>query len=296
MMTKTWKLQRELSLKEMGFLEDPFTPAADPRFLYLSAQHGEVLKKAQNIIESSRGLAVVEGGFGVGKSTIARRLETIYRTAEEENVVVFVHSANYPSEYAALLDICNQLGLDRRKGMTQQWRELEKFLVEEYKRDHTVVIILDEAQRLSPDALSLVHTLYNFDINRKLAQVILFGQPEMQKIFENRPEVRNRVYSWFTLHPLSFADAYELIRFRCKVAGRDKPFITQAAYVEVNRATNGIPRDMVILCSEIVDAITRNGRNPGDAPVDDGIVMEAVEAFKEVSRERIARGDQPALL
>ena len=294
-MTKAWKQQRELSLKDMGFLEDPFTPAADPRYLYLSAQHGDVLKKTQNVIESSRGLAVVEGGFGVGKSTIARRLETIYRTAEDENVVVFVHSANYPSEYAALLDICNQLNLIRRKGMTQQFRELESFLVEQSSRDRTVVIILDEAQRMTPDALSMVHTLYNFDINRKLAQVILFGQPELQRIFEQRPEVRNRVYSWFTLHPLSFPDAYELIRFRCKVSGRDKPFISQAAYVEVNRVTNGIPRDIVILCSEIVDEVTRSGRNPGDNIVDDAIVKTAIDTFLEGNRERLPRTEQPTL-
>ncbi len=245
--------QRRIILRELGFSEEPFSRSADPRFLYLSAQHGDVLDSIQEVIEERRGLAVVEGGFGVGKSTIARRLESIYRTYPSDFQVVFVHTAAYELEYAALLDVCYALNLDRRKGMTMQWREFESFLVDQKEQSRNVVVILDDAQLMAPDALSLVHHIYNFDISQKLAQVILFGQPELQRIFNQRPEVLSRVDAWFRLNPLSLEDTLELIRFRCAVAGRKDALLTQSAFLEVWKATRGIPREIVAVCSKVIN-------------------------------------------
>jgi len=92
-MTNLRDPQRRIILRDLGFSEEPFSRSADPRFLYLSAQHGDVLDRIQEVVEEHRGLAVVEGGFGVGKSTIARRLESIYRSYPQDFVVVFVHTA-----------------------------------------------------------------------------------------------------------------------------------------------------------------------------------------------------------
>jgi len=228
------KLQRRLLLKELGFLEEPFTISADPRFLYLSTQHGEVLERTSDVVEDFRGLAVVEGGYGVGKSSLALRLESIYRAQPDEYRVVFVHTASYESEFAGLQDLCHSLGLPRRRGLTKQWREFENFLVDEHKQGRNVCIILDDAQLMDQDALRIVHHIYNFDRGgRKLAQVVLFGQPELTYIFAMNPEIRSRVDSWFRLNPLSLEDTLQLIRFRCTVAGRDEPLFTQSAFLEV---------------------------------------------------------------
>ncbi len=259
--------QRRIILRELGFSEEPFSRSADPRFLYLSAQHGDVLDRIQEVIEERRGLAVVEGGFGVGKSTIARRLESIYRAYPEDFTVVFVHTAAYESEYAALLDVCYALNLDRRKGMTMQWREFESFLVDQKEQSRNVVVILDDAQLMQPDALSLVHHIYNFDISQKLAQVILFGQPELQRIFNQRPEVLSRVDAWFRLNPLSLEDTLELIRFRCAVAGRKDPLLTQSAFLEVWKATRGIPREIVAVCSKVIYEMGKQGKSVADNAV-----------------------------
>jgi general secretion pathway protein A len=262
--------QRRIILRELGFSEEPFSRSADPRFLYLSAQHGDVLDRIQEVVEERRGLAVVEGGFGVGKSTIARRLESIYRAYPEDFTVVFVHTAAYESEYAALLDVCYALNLDRRKGMTMQWREFESFLVDQKEQSRNVVVILDDAQLMEPDALSLVHHIYNFDISQKLAQVILFGQPELQRIFNQRPEVLSRVDAWFRLNPLSLEDTLELIRFRCAVAGRKDPLLTQSAFLEVWKATRGIPREIVAVCSKVIYEMGKQ-----EKPLADNAVVHA---------------------
>lgn len=266
-MTRLRDPQRRIVLRDLGFSEEPFSRSADPRFLYLSAQHGDVLDRIQEAIEEHRGLAIVEGGFGVGKSSIARRLESIYRAYPEDFVVVFVHTAAYESEYAALLDVCYALNLDRRKGLTMQWREFESYLVDQKEAGRNVVVILDDAQLMSPSALTLVHHIYNFDISQKLAQVVLFGQPEIRRIFNERPEVLSRVDSWFQLNPLSLEDTLELIRFRSAVAGRKEPLLSQSAFLLVWEATRGIPREIVALCSKIIDQMGLHDKNVADNAV-----------------------------
>jgi type II secretory pathway predicted ATPase ExeA len=277
--------QRRIILRDLGFAEEPFSRSADPRFLYLSAQHGDVLDRIQEVVEERRGLVIVEGGFGVGKSTIARRLESIYRTYPEDFLVVFVHTAAYESEYAALLDVCYALNLNRRKGMTMQWREFEGFLVDQKQDNRNVVVILDDAQLMKPDALTLVHHIYNFDISQKLAQVVLFGQPELQRIFNDRPEVLSRVDSWFRLNPLSLEDTLELIRFRSSVAGRKEPLLTQSAFLEVWKATHGIPREIVALCSKVIDEMGRMNRTVADNAVVLSALMDVVPTRPETEPE-----------
>jgi general secretion pathway protein A len=284
-MTSLRDPQRRIILRDLGFAEEPFSRSADPRFLYLSAQHGEVMDRIQEVVEEHRGLAVVEGGFGVGKSTIARRLESIYRAYPQEFMVVFVHTAAYESEYAALLDVSYALSLDRRKGMTMQWRELESYLVDQKELERNVVLILDDAQLMTPDSLTLVHHLYNFDISQKLAQVVLFGQPELQRIFNMRPEVLSRVDSWFRLNPLSLEDTLELIRFRCAVAGRKEPLLTQSAFLEVWKATHGIPREIVALCSKIINVMGHQNRMMADNPVVQQALQESQPPRSEFALE-----------
>ena len=253
--------------------------SADPRFLYLSTQHGDVLERTRDVIEDFRGLAVVEGGYGVGKSSLALRLEFIYRGMPDNYRAVYVHTAGYESEFAGLQDISDALGVPRKRGLTKQWRELENSLVDEHEEGKNVIIILDDAQLMAADALRIVHTLYNFDASgRKMAQVILFGQPELSYKFAVYPEIRSRVNSWFRLNPLSIEETVELIRFRCRVAGRDDPLMTQAGYLEIYEATGGTPREIVNLCARLVDVM--GTREITTADIDS--VRATIQAYKDV--------------
>ncbi len=281
----THKLERRLHLKNLGFQEDPFMASADPRFLYLSTQHGDVLERTRDIIEEFRGLAVVEGGYGVGKSSLALRLEFIYRGTPDSYSAVYVHTAGYESEFAGLQDICDAFAVPRKRGLTKQWRELESFLVDEHEKGKNVVIILDDAQLMAADALRIIHTLYNFDTSgRKMAQVILFGQPELSYKFAVYPEIRSRINSWFRLNPLSIEESVELIRFRCRVAGRDEPLMTQAGFLEIYDATGGTPREIVNLCARLVDEMGARDLKTADLES----VKKAIEGFKEVHSSRTA--------
>lgn len=276
------RLERRLLLKNLGFLEEPFAISADPRFLYLSSQHGEVLERTRDIVEEFRGLAVVEGGYGVGKSSLALRLESIYRSLPDSFRVVFVHTASYESEFAGLQDLCHSLGLARRRGLTKQWREFENFLVDEHQQGRNVCIILDDAQLMDQDALQIVHHIYNFDRGgRKMAQVVLFGQPELTYIFALNPEIRSRVDSWFRLNPLSLEDTLQLIRFRCTVAGREEPLFTQSAFLEVYESTNGVPREVVSVCARVVDELGQRGETTADVEATQAAIARYAEWHSE---------------
>ena len=101
---------------------------------------------------------------------------------------------------------------------------------------------------MAADGLRIIHTLFNFDMSgRKLAQVILFGQPELSYKFAVYPEIRSRINSWFRLNPLSIEESVELIRFRSRVAGRDEPLMTQAGFLEILRPRAG-PRERLSIC------------------------------------------------
>ena len=277
------KLERRLLLKQLGFLEEPFSISADPRFLYLSTQHGEVLERTRDVIEEFRGLVVVEGSYGVGKSSLALRLESIYRSLPDEFHVVFVHTASYESEFAGLQDLCHYLNLPRRRGLTKQWREFENFLVDQHQQSRNVCIILDDAQLMDQDALRIIHHIYNFDRGgRKLAQVALFGQPELSYIFALNPEIRSRVGSWFRLNPLSLEDTLNLIRFRCRVAGREEPLFTQSAFLEIFEATNGVPREVVSVCTRVLDELG----NRGEFTADIDTTQFAIETYQSFHSER----------
>ena len=284
--------QRQIALRALGFQEDPFTRSADPRFLYLSEQHGKVVDRAQEVIDNFRGLAVVEGGFGVGKSTIARRLENIYRGYTDEATVLFSHTTSYETEYAGLVDICFGFGLPRLKGLTRQWRSFENFLISERKTGRNVLVILDDAQLMRPDALQIVHHVYNFDVQRKLAQIVLFGQPEIKYMFALHPEIRSRVDSWFTLEALSLEDTARLIGFRCTVAGRESPILTQAGVISVYGVTKGVPRDIVDLCSKIIDLMGRQGEYE---TASEPTINEAIAEFQG-RRQAMVRAEEHAFV
>jgi type II secretory pathway predicted ATPase ExeA len=144
---------------------------------------------------------------------------------------------------------------------------------------------------MAADALRIIHTLYNFDASgRKMAQVILFGQPELSYKFAVYPEIRSRINSWFRLNPLSIEESVELIRFRCRVAGRDEALMTQAGFLEIYEATGGTPREIVNLCARLVDDMGALELKTADLET----VQKAIGSYKEVHSARTAPQEEPS--
>jgi len=246
-----WRLVR---LDRLGLKEDPFKLSADPRYLYLGPEHLAVYRQAQGVISRRRGLALISGDMGMGKSSLARRLYDVY--ASEENVnVCYVHTAAFKSAMDAARQISNSLNVPLQRSFQRQMEGLEKFMANAYTNDRNVIVLLDDAQLMEPEALEVLHRLYNFDYDAKVVQVLAFGQSEMTSVFETNKPVNARVFVRLALPPLTLSSALQMVLFRLRVAGRSEPMINDDAFEILYEKSQGVPREIIRLCALSMDRL-----------------------------------------
>jgi len=234
---------RAVWLNSLGFAEDPFDIAPDPRFLYLSSQHGPILDRLHNLVERRRGLSIVDGSAGLGKTMIARRLESFYRARSGEYEVAVIDHPSFVSEYTVYVSLCTAFNLQPRKGVDGQLSELSDFVTGTTQDGRVVLFIIDQAETLNPAALSAIDK-----VSHEIAPTFLFGQDKVQLALAELPEALSRAIR-FTLTPLSLRDAIGLVGFRCRVAGRDDPPFSEEAMEFMWEASRGVPEDLVDLCN-----------------------------------------------
>ncbi len=249
-----WRVVR---LDRLGLKEDPFKLSADPRYLYLGPEHLAVYRQAQGVISRRRGLALISGDMGMGKSTLARRIYDVY--ASEQNIeICYVHTAAFSSAMDAARQISSSLGVPLQRSFQRQMEGLEKFMADAYTNDRNVVVLLDDAQLMNPEALEVLHRLYNFDYDAKVVQVLAFGQSEMTSVFETNKSVNARVFVRLALPPLTLSSALQMVLFRLRVAGRSEPMINDDAFEVLYEKSQGVPREIIRLCALSTDHLLQS--------------------------------------
>ena len=271
-----------LTVRELGLLglkEHPFRPSADPRFLYLSSNHQNILARLQDLIEWREGLAVVEGHMGMGKTSLARRL---YELAIQDPSAepVYIHTAAFTTPMEAARDIASAYGIRGRRSYVDQLRNFEKYLVNLKKGERTAVVILDDAQFMKPESLDTIQNMLNFDISEKLIQIVLFGQQEIKETFVLKPAVHDRVVHWQTLGPLPYGELIGLINFRLTVAGRPEPMFTDGSLQRLYEFSRGIPRPLVIVCGNVLRLLAENRATMANV----ALVEQAIEIYEQRPR------------
>jgi general secretion pathway protein A len=246
-----WRLVR---LERLGLKEDPFTLSADPRYLYLGPEHFAVYRQAQGVIARRRGLALVTGDMGMGKSSLARRLYDVY-TPDESVQIHYIHTAAFKSAMDAARQISTAMGLPAQRSLQRQMDALELAMVEAYRSGENVVLLLDDAQLMVRDALEVIHRLYNFDYDSKVIQILAFGQQELTGLFQGDKAVNARVFVRMVLPPLALPSALQMILFRLQVAGRSEPLIADNAFELLYEKSKGVPREIVRLCALATDRL-----------------------------------------
>jgi general secretion pathway protein A len=233
-----------------GLKEKPFEITPDPRFLYMSEQHREAYAHLTYALNESKGFTVITGEVGTGKTTLIQmllaRLDGHTRTAHLFNPKL--------STRDFIKYLCNDLGL-KTEGLTTKGELLtllHGFLLECYARKERVVLIVDEAQTLSPKLLEEVRLLTNLETPKsKLLQVILMGQPELDTILADQRfrQLKQRISVRYSLKPLNRGETREYIEKRLKVAGaRDCHIFDNGAIREIFRRSSGIPRLINVIC------------------------------------------------
>lgn len=265
-----WRLAR---LERLGLKEDPFKLSADPRYLYLGPEHLAVYRQAQGVISRRRGLALIMGDMGMGKSSLARRLYDVYNS-EEGMQVCYIHTADFKSAMDAARQISLQLKVSPQRSFQRQMEELENKMVELFTTGKNVVVLLDDAQSMASEALEVIHRLYNFDYDAKVVQILAFGQSELASLFELNKAVNARVFVRLVLNPLSLASALQMVVFRLRVAGRSEPLIDDNAFELLYEHSGGVPREIIRLCALAMDYLLQSDEDT----VNINVAQEVIKA------------------
>ena len=231
-------------LSHFGLRELPFSITPDPRFLYMSARHREALAHLVYGVGEHGGFVQLTGEVGTGKTSVCRCL--LEQLPSNVDLALVLNPRLSPVELLAT--VCDELRIAYPNG-TGSSKELvdrlHRHLLEAHTGRRRTVLIVDEAQNLSPEVLEEVRLLTNLETAReKLLQVILIGQPELTAILD-QPKLRQlaqRVTARYHLEPLSRPETLAYVRHRLAVAGRGRPAFTEPALRTLHRRSRGIPR------------------------------------------------------
>ena len=234
-----------------GLNEKPFAITPDPRYLYLSERHAEALAHLLYGINEAGGFVQLTGEVGTGKTTIVRSL--LAQTPKNAEIALILNPRMTAPEF--LLTICEELGIGVQDSAPGSLKDLVDILSYYLLRAHAagkrVVLVVDEAQNLSPDVLEQVRLLTNLETNtQKLLQIILIGQPELRELL-SRNELRQlaqRITGRYHLNPLSRDETTAYVRHRLRVAGATTDIFAPRALNEVFRLSQGVPRVINVIC------------------------------------------------
>ncbi|ADH87047.1 ExeA family protein [Desulfurivibrio alkaliphilus] len=249
---------------------EPFANSPDPRLLYLSEQHHDCLQQLELAVRLRRGLSVVIGEVGTGKTTICRRLiRNLGGEGDRRTITRLFLDPNFRCSQEFLADIGRsfKLGGDELKELNErELRErLYNFLLQEsLEADRNVLLIIDEGQKLPDFCLEVLRELLNYETNdRKLVQVLIFAQEEFKAQIRRHNYFQDRIAFFFHLRPLGFRETKALVNFRLRQSHRrpataDDLFTTPALWL-IYRYSGGYPRRIVMLCSQILLAYIARG-------------------------------------
>ncbi len=227
-----------------GIEESPFSNTPDPRYLFMSTRHQEALAHLMYGISEGSGFVLLSGDVGTGKTTISRCL--IDQIPENIDLALCVNPRL--SEVELLANICDEMGIytgDTQPSIKSLMDALNRHLLDVHARGRKAVLIIDEAQNLSPRVLEQVRLLTNLETAKsKLLQIILIAQPELNILLE-RPEMRQlnqRISARYHLQPLSRAETKKYIQHRLRIGGLSSVTFRGDAIREIYRHSNGVPR------------------------------------------------------
>jgi general secretion pathway protein A len=229
---------------------EPFRITPDPEFLYLSPSHKEALAAIAYGVEQRKGIIAVTGEVGTGKTTILRYYLGKADPERLKAAQVFNPAVSFP---ALLQTIFRELGIPFESGEASGMVDrFHSYLIEEYRKDHTVVLFIDEAQNLPVETLENLRMLSNLESSAdKLLQIVLCGQPELERLLGRNElrQLKSRIAVRAGISPLSRKESLAYFHHRMSISSKDgSDIFTSAALERIVRKAKGNPRSINILC------------------------------------------------
>jgi len=255
--------------------ELPFSISPDPKYLFMSDRHKEALSHLTYGLGEVGGFALLTGEVGTGKTTISRCL---MEQLPESTQAAFILNPTLSSQ-ELLATLCDQLEIDYQKtdaSLKNLTDKIAEKLLENHGKDIDTLLIIDEAQHLQPEVLEQLRLLTNLETNtKKLLQVILIGQPELQHLLQRRDlrQLAQRITARYHLMPLTKHELKLYIEHRLHVANCSRLLFDKSALAKVHQLSQGIPRLINLLChSSLMLAYNQN-----DSVVNKKTVIAAAE-------------------
>jgi len=262
----------------LGLDKEPFSTSPDPNFFYRSTEHRTALTTVMIEIRLRRGLSVILGDIGTGKTTLSRKLFQMLSIRDGINFYMIL-DPSYDSEELFLLSLIKTFGikintdncniLDLKAG-------LKDFLFQKGASENkTVVLLIDEAQKLNPLSVEVLRMLLNYETNEfKLLQLVLLGQMELLPHLSEAKNFMDRISLMYKIKPFSMDDTKEMIQFRLRQAGyqgRERLF-TEEVIEEIYKYTEGYPRRIGMLCHKALKLLVMENKSI----VDNEILRELI--------------------
>jgi general secretion pathway protein A len=232
-----------------GLREKPFNLTPDPKFLYLSEKHKEAFAHLLFGIKNRSGFVMVTGEIGTGKTTICR---TLLNELDENTEVAFIFNP-YLSPEELLRKINEDFGIDSKAETVRELiDELNAYLLDRNTKGKNCVLVIDEAQNLTPGVLEQIRLLSNLETETtKLLQIVLIGQPELMQhlSLDELRQLNQRITARYHLHPLERQETLQYIAYRLRVAGgRRRINFTPGAVKVIYKHSGGTPRVINAIC------------------------------------------------
>jgi general secretion pathway protein A len=228
---------------------DPFGSSPDPRFLYMMPHTREALAGLEYGISARKGFIVLTGEVGTGKTTLLRRALASFDQSRVFTSFVFNPRLDTLDFLEFVLsDFGIAPAIRTKSGMLLQ---LNRWLIERFRRRETCVIVVDEAHNLTPDLLEEIRLLTNLETSsEKLVQIVLSGQPELDVMLRQPSlrQLRQRIALWCRTQALTAEQTAAYINQRLLIAGTSQPLFSDDAMFAIFRASQGIPRLINLVC------------------------------------------------
>jgi general secretion pathway protein A len=271
----------------LGFEREPFSTSPDPEFFYSSREHERALTNVLIELRLRRGLSVVLGDVGTGKTTLSRKLVQDLR-ARGDCLFHMMLDPSFESRAHFLRSVMRNFGISAGSApegdlsITTLREEFERFLFEKgIVENKTVILVIDEAQKLDEMTLEELRLFLNYETNQfKLLQLVLLGQSELLGTIKGIPNFHDRISFKTRLNPLDYRETAELIHFRIRQGGfhSKMDLFLEEALREIYQYTSGYPRQVTMLCHRALKELVLRNKTVVDREIVKGIIDEDIRS------------------